>query len=1139
MRQAGSPARKPARGRVATARERAPRHAAAPRLVFFTIVANNYLAYARTLVESIAAQHPASARYVFLCDEPVAGGALAGLAELVPARALGIDGFAAMAFAYDVMEFSTAIKPSCFLWLAARHPDAIGLIYLDPDILVTAPLEHVERALSDGASLVLTPHMTAPLQDGALPDDLTIMKSGCYNLGFAAFRMTPESRDFLGWWRDRCRRDAVVDIEGNRFTDQRWMDMAPCFVRGTHILHHHSYNLAYWNLLHRRVTRRGQQTLVDGEALRFVHFSGVNPADPTAFSKHQNRFTTETIGALRPLFEDYLARVVRHGWAEFRQIPYAYGRFISGRAVHEMMRRSFRRHEAEFEGDPFAGDGGLFDTVEPSLTALGPPGVTRVMYELWQRRRDLQRRLDIETPDGREEYLRWFGEGGGAEAGLDEASIAAAGAVLAQRETILPALLPWPPQAAEVFDGPRGALDAWLAEPVPLNVLTDAVGAPIPRQLALVWEKRTDLQQHFRNQSEAELQDFLLWCLLSGVAEGEVDLSLIAPSVASFMDAVEEEGTDETPPVTRLMRLLAPWYSGPFRQQVDGFPGNVAGRQAMAIWLAAFCSRARGWPEGYTGAVAAWNRARAPGSAQGGVPICRLLYAMWALRTDVREVCDLRTLEGQLRFCAWVICYGMREFDVPPDALPDSFAGFLAQPAPGAVPGFLRLHSLAWAGRADLRQLFDPTGHQGQAALIAALAAEPDDPWSISAWLRRISAQPPATLAPKVATSPARVVLTGLVRVASGRGADVRMTAAALRAHDVACAFLDHQSGEYSDADGASLPAGALQPAINIVHCNADTAMRDYLFLRRNGAARPYAIGFWAWELARLPAEWNTAFAFYDEIWASTRFACEAFRAASPRPVTLMPMAVELPATDPALGRGDFGLPDDAFLFYFGFDFRSYVQRKNPEAALAAFREAFPRGDEKVALVVKTLAGEQHAAELETLLKLAGGDPRVIVRDREYDARALATLVSLCDCFVSLHRSEGFGRGPAEAMLLGKPVIATDYSGNVDFMDAANSLLVDYRLIPVPRDAYPGWLGQEWADPDPSHAAAHMRHLVSDPEFGRRLGEAARRTIRTSHSAAAVGARMLARLQEIGGLGARRAAVPATGRRRRARAMAE
>ena len=440
---------------------------------------------------------------------------------------------------------------------------------------MTNRLAHVERALADGASLVLTPHLNAPLQDGAQPDDLTIMKSGVYNCGFFAAAPVKEAKDFIRWWRDRCRRDAVVDIEGNRFTDQRWVDLAPSFAPHTHILHNPAYNLAYWNLSHRRVTRVGADLLVEGQPIRFVHFSGVSPADRTVFSKHQTRFTPALIGALRPLFEHYIDLLHENGWAEFREIPYAYGRFRGGRPIHPMMRWSFRRHESEMAADPFAGDGEVFDSLEPSLASRGPPGITRVMFELWHRRRDLQRQFDIESADGRAGYLQWFLDEGERTENFDTRSVAAAAASFGRGEASI-GFGPWPPQEREIYEGDRAEIDAWLAARVPLNPPLQDSEVPVPRHLALLWEDRPDLQQHFAIRGEAELSAFLAWCLTFGLKENVVDVRLIERTIAPFLDQVLIPSEDDGPDVTRMMQMLAGSYAGEFPHAVREYP---AGRE--------------------------------------------------------------------------------------------------------------------------------------------------------------------------------------------------------------------------------------------------------------------------------------------------------------------------------------------------------------------------------------------------------------------------------------------------------------------------------------------------------------------------------------------------------------------------------
>jgi glycosyltransferase involved in cell wall biosynthesis len=228
-----------------------------------------------------------------------------------------------------------------------------------------------------------------------------------------------------------------------------------------------------------------------------------------------------------------------------------------------------------------------------------------------------------------------------------------------------------------------------------------------------------------------------------------------------------------------------------------------------------------------------------------------------------------------------------------------------------------------------------------------------------------------------------------------------------------------------------------------------------------------------------------------------------------------MPPAVALPAPEPGLKRADLGLPDDKFIFYFSFDFRSYSSRKNPRAVIAAFRRAFPRGDAPVCLALKTIGSSWKAEERDALNQTVRADPRILVIDQEFPRPRAIALVALADCFVSLHRSEGFGRGPAEAMLLGKPVITTDYSGTSDFATAQTALLVGGELVPVGQDEYPGAVGQVWAEPDIDEAAAAMRRIAGDGPLAERLGRAGQARIRKLYDPHVIGARYLDRLAAI------------------------
>ncbi|HJU41080.1 MAG TPA: glycosyltransferase, partial [Tahibacter sp.] len=275
-----------------------------------------------------------------------------------------------------------------------------------------------------------------------------------------------------------------------------------------------------------------------------------------------------------------------------------------------------------------------------------------------------------------------------------------------------------------------------------------------------------------------------------------------------------------------------------------------------------------------------------------------------------------------------------------------------------------------------------------------------------------------------------------------------------------------------------------------------------------------YNIGCWFWELEKFPDEWHGALDLVDEVWATSAFVRDAIAACTDKPVRIVPVAldVEPPAH---VSRDAFDLPQDAFVCLFSFDFNSFVVRKNAHGAIAAFRRAFADGRRGVRLVIKTTNGERFPDALRRLVDAAGGDDRIDVRDGFLDRAGMTALQACCDCYVSLHRSEGLGLGMAECMLLGKPVVATAYSGNLAFMDADNSCLVDYALIPVNEGEYPAWQGQRWAEPDVDQAAAYLKRLADDPDYARRIGERGRASVRQRLSTDASLAAITARLAQI------------------------
>jgi GT2 family glycosyltransferase/glycosyltransferase involved in cell wall biosynthesis len=308
---------------------------------------------------------------------------------------------------------------------------------------------------------------------------------------------------------------------------------------------------------------------------------------------------------------------------------------------------------------------------------------------------------------------------------------------------------------------------------------------------------------------------------------------------------------------------------------------------------------------------------------------------------------------------------------------------------------------------------------------------------------------------------------------------------------------------------------------ISILHIQPEPFFDAYL--ARSDSAElgrnPYRIGFWYWEFDTVPASWDRAAQSCDELWAASSFVANGLAKRYHKPVKVFLPGLELPKFPP-VPRRQFGLPDGPFIFLFAFHMTSVMERKNPLGLVAAFRQAFRAGEE-VMLVIKTSFGSASPAELAALNE-AAANPRIRFIDAIYSEAEMLALMDASDAYISLHRSEGLGLTMAEAMLLGKPVIATRYSGNLDFMDDRNSLLVDCSLDRLERSYPPYEAGLRWATPSVDHAASLMRRLYEDRPFGRELGARARSDLESRLSHAATGAPMAERLKVI-----------AAGRRRR------
>ena len=484
-----------------------------------------------------------------------------------------------------------------------------------------------------------------------------------------------------------------------------------------------------------------------------------------------------------------------------------------------------------------------------------------------------------------------------------------------------------------------------------------------------------------------------------------------------------------------------------------------------------------------------------------GAPITNLMYAIWLSRKDLQIAFDCGTKEGQEAFLRWFDVSVTREYGIQPE---------VAKKSESIMRTEIAIRKFGKRLPAPIRKLGRDLWIRYLAHVARNLSA---DTYLLA---RRAGIQLVASKATGDVGKPG-ANLIGYAHAELGMGEHVRMSAAALNATDVRYGVLNFDVG-VSSRKQANLDHGELitsnEYSVNVFHINADQMLAAYCHLGSGFFANRYNIGYWAWELSKCPKEWVPIIEMVDEIWAPSRFIQSAFAEKTRKPVEYMPLCVTLQPFQ-ARRRSEFKLPENHFLFLFAFDFLSYIERKNPFAAIRAFQVAFPDRSSQVGLVIKVMNGDSQNQQWVEMLALIDNDPRVHIINRTMSRGEVLALMDSCDSFVSLHRSEGFGRGPAEAMLLGKPVIVTNYSGNTDFTHPENSCLVNYSLVPVKTGQYVFGDGQVWADADVQHAAWHMKRLVEKPASAAEIGLKGKDFILTKFSQSVVGRIYAQRLKYV------------------------
>jgi len=318
-----------------------------------TIASKNYLHYARTLRDSFLKYNPDIDFFILFVDEINDDFDIKKEScEIIQACDLGIENFNQIAFKYNIVEFNTSIKPY-FLRYLQTDRGYKNVMYLDPDIEVFQSLDFIFNLL-DKHSMVVTPHITKPIEDNLKPKENDFLRSGVFNLGFIAVGNSKESIEFLTWWKLRLLKFSYNEPRNGLFTDQKWTNFIPCLFDNYYILKDEGCNVAYWNFHQRILSQKDGKYFINDTPLKFFHFSGLNVKHDTEISKYQNRYDLKNRKDLYGIFTDYRKKLINNGYEDAQKFSYTYGVYTNGVKVSNLARKLFASNLEMFENEnPF------------------------------------------------------------------------------------------------------------------------------------------------------------------------------------------------------------------------------------------------------------------------------------------------------------------------------------------------------------------------------------------------------------------------------------------------------------------------------------------------------------------------------------------------------------------------------------------------------------------------------------------------------------------------------------------------------------------------------------------------------------------------------------------------------------------
>ena len=1033
---------------------------------FVTVCSMNHVPFARTLLESITRQHGAVPCVVTVVDAPARDAVAIDGAIVLTGRDVFASELDYAALKFDASELCCAAKAYMIDYLLLHSP-AQRFVYIDSDIYLFSRLDAMLAKL-DEADFVVTPHTVAPLpaperfwEKPSLGD---LAFAGVFNAGMFAMRRSDDSARFIATWKWLVTSvGAFVKDQGGQ-AEQHAFNWISCWAESFAVLRDTAYNVAYWNLHDRSLRYLGgingePRWTVDGKPLVAFHFSGYSPSRPFQFSRHENRYLFHLLPAVARLRDFFVDRLEANDRGEL-DTRYRFDWFPSGIRIDALMREIFRTHEVFLRAgvSPWTPEGEAY-YARALLSPIPYTGsFTPILVKTIQDRRpDLQAFGEWFDPAP---IMSWMSATGAREHDYEELFDRYRVVVPAHSGAVLLAALckKWP----RLFEGLHDALRSRRQE------FIARVQEVAPFEAQLIQDGGTEF---FISTGVGSVRRFV---------QQRPDLREAFPDMLyddapRFVQWLREKRMDE-----HFLPASA----------IDAFAARTSGASLARV----FSYVSRTWP----------------------------LMEMWPLALAGEFSRDLaRTLVGGLRH------------SIEYDAEDIEMYLWTMQEKPWAGLGLtleLPIHSTRHPSSRS---------RQGQNEILGSLLRDRRFAIALDAYRRRYplveDKAPPSRLTAKDVTmysvigQPRRPQRVPPQRIAPG------VNVFGYQRSDIGLGQMTRglvQALKTTGCSTSDIPLGNLR---------MDNDLRPEDFIRRYDVAkgtnvfisypqyhdvllrtipdevtqRHRNIAYLAWEQRDGSHYWEDVYAEYDQVWALSDFAAESLTEILQRTVRSVPCVVDMSLFPPPSPKEGHGIDPRVFTILFVYDANSSTERKNPEAVVKAFRMAF-RADDCARLVIKASSANQvgNRARLQRLLAAIDSHPDIEVRVEDLSRNDLYGLISASDCYISLHRGEGFGYTCAEAMVYAKPVIATGYSGNLQFMTDENSYPTRYREVEANVQEVPFQRGSLWAEPDVAHAAELMRHIYENRDEAAARGELGRRTIEEQLSPEAIGARVHALLSD-------------------------